>query len=232
MLNRGIKVFIFLVIITSLYACRDKKKELLEKRKLYTKVATQIAGKKTYDSIYKAANDTIKKAIKNRLSAYFTFIGEDWYLDSLICFNKKMNRCVMALSTTEGKENQDAMNYFYGVKVAEKWYFFPGSGQYILFHNSYKDFIDKSFSTEILHEIAMENIFGGYLKQNKKGIWEVNEKWFEYHFGGAGWDCGYISKQGWIDTCSNKTFENLILEKMHKTWQRKDTTEILTPNLR
>ncbi|MBY0244734.1 MAG: hypothetical protein K2Q03_04695 [Sphingobacteriaceae bacterium] len=231
MLTRGIKLFTVLLLMTNWYACSDKKKDLLEKRKLYTKVATQIAGKEMYDSIYKVANDTIKKSIKNRLSDYKYYISHDWYLDSLICFNKKMNRCVMALSSKSSIFTTDGMVEFYGAKINNKWYFFKG-GNFVLPREYYQEDVSLPLSTEILHEIAIENIFGGYLKQNKKGVWEVNEKWFQYYFGGASWDCGYLGKQGWVDTCSNKTFENLILKEINKSWKNRDTTKVLTPNLR
>jgi hypothetical protein len=80
----------------------------------------------------------------------------------------------------------NAVDFFYGVKINSQWYFFSGATCY---PTPYNDKGKLSFSK--LHEIAMQEVFSGYLVRKKKdaGFWknifapeyeyEVNESWFD-----------------------------------------------------
>src|SRR5690606_15530712 len=69
-----------------------------------------------------------------------------------------------------------------------------------------------------LHEIALDNIFRGYLKKKDKGFlgnifgkteWEVNENWFKSHFEGPGWDRNCQTRE---------CYEKLYLAKVQNNW--------------
>lgn len=69
-------------------------------------------------------------------------------------------------------------------------------------------------------EIAMKNIFSGYLKKNKKGEWQINDAFFSAHFEDGGW--GDFNRQLLKDTMPNGEhftdkkafFENIYLRGM------------------
>ncbi len=47
----------------------------------------------------------------------------------------------------------------------------------------YQSDIYTPVSFEKLHEIAMINIFRGYLKKNEDGEWKINDAFFTYRLG-------------------------------------------------
>src|SRR5690606_20252584 len=118
----------------------------------------------------------------------------------------------------------------YGVNINGKWYFFKGPF-IVLFRENYQKDVHTSLSFEKLHEIAMENVFRGYLKKKDKGFfgnifgkteWEVNENWFKSHFESVGW-CGHCTTQAQWDS----TFLHFSKEK----WKYRDTTNYEQPSI-
>lgn len=81
-------------------------------------------------------------------------------------------------------DNHDGMNYFYGVRIKGGWYFFKGPNIFLPRQYYQKD-VHKPLSFSKLHEIAMQEIFNGYLIQNAKSIWEINDRFFSDFTSGA-----------------------------------------------
>lgn len=107
----------------------------------------------------------------------------NWKLNNLLCFNKKKEKCVMAIMNQDSKLLSNSLNIFYGVKIKNKWYFFYGPTIYPDPYNEHG-----VFSFEKLHEIAMKEVFSGYLKKKDRGFWnnmfgktewEINDDFFK-----------------------------------------------------
>jgi len=159
-----------------------------------------------YLLVLQEANDSLNFWIKNK-------IHNPYQLDSLICFNRNNDKLVGALLS------EDGIKFFYGVKIKNRWYFFDGATIVLL-----KEFYPNDawpLSYNKLHEIAMKEVFSGYLIKDEKGNWVINDKFFEYHFKGSGWGCGHLNEKGqWVDTCSDKQFEQLYLNNAESVWQK------------
>ncbi len=81
-------------------------------------------------------------------------------------------------------------------------------------------------SYQQLHEIALKEVFGGYLKQDGN----INEEWFTSHFESNGW--GDFNHQEYDDWClKGKRYTDLKeyyiachLCKVKSNWANRDTT--------
>ena len=192
MSKRNNLYLIILVTSTFLLSCFENKNkevsEIVESKKMF-EVSNRISNK-DYNRVYQEANDSVNYWIENNLSAYQTEKINKWKIDSLICFNEKVNKCIMALlkSNTYFKDQTaDGITYFYGVKINQKWYFFKGP--YLALPREPQLMqIPRTFPQ--LHAIAMKEVFSGYLKKNAKGPshggeWEINEAFFNDFTSGA-----------------------------------------------
>lgn len=170
---------IFLVFFIS---CKNKSNEVTETTKLFNLYSKKIATTTVYDNIYKKANDSIHNWIDNKLIGSKMQRFSNWKLDNLICFSKKMDRCIMVIMNQENKSVSNSLNIFYGVKIKNNWFFLYGP-------TIYPDPYSKKgvLSFEKLHEIAMREVFSGYLKKKNKVFfgnlfgkieWEINDRFF------------------------------------------------------
>jgi len=100
---------------------------------LYEQHAVQKAGSEEYDHVWHAVRDSIHLWANNHLSGFDIYVDFPWYLGSLICFNKEMNRCKMVLSYQQGLWSpSDGMNYFNSAKINDRWCFFFEGGHFVL----------------------------------------------------------------------------------------------------
>jgi hypothetical protein len=166
-----------------------------------------------YLSIRKQANDSIFLWIKE-LTIYDDLTGGQWELDSMFCFNTNKTRFVACLKSQCSRKEcvSDDLSILLGEKIDNKWYFFRESVTIVLPRDLYKKDIHTPLSFDKMHEIAMKEVYKGYLKANG----EINEDWFKSHFEGKGW-CGE-------DTCDAKDYEAIHLEKVRNNWAWRDTT--------
>ena len=137
---------------------------------------------------------------------YYQYCGKskNCFIDSLLCFNTKGDRLISAkLMQQLNNDVADGIDFMYGEKINNKWYFF--SGAYITIpRNMLKDHpINKPLSYQQLHQIALKEVYGGYLKSNG----EINEAWFTSQFEGPGW--GDFNNQPSLDfILKGKRFTN------------------------
>jgi len=230
MLRRD-KIVVWLCLValylTSVTSCNKESKGQgeteLDQNTIQNVVYSRI-GKNEYWRIWNMAGDSIKNWKQNNLRGWAgdTTKGEGKQ-DSVFCINSQLNKIIMARLarelTSEGK--LDAIVFFYGVKIKEEWYFFGGPTAYI---PRDEDSLNSPTSFTKLHEIAMQEVFSGYLKKKDLGFWrnvfgkteyEVNEAWFASHFEGPGWD----------RNCRNvECYEKLYLAKVRNNWAHRDTT--------
>ena len=188
MLKLETRFSLLLCLLCFLFACGDsKRKELREKRMLYKEHSMKQAHPEEYIYVWNAARDSIKKWANNRLGYNTIYADHTWYLDSLISFNKKVDRCVMAVSYQDDYWSpSDGMDYFYGAKIKGIWYFFFWGGHFVLPRDYYQSDVHQPLSLEKFNDLAMKNIFRGYLKKNSKDEWEINDAFFTYQLEDAG----------------------------------------------
>lgn len=227
MSHRDNRIWLFILFICLLFSCKNEKnKEIVAQTALFHEYSKDLAGSE-YKIVYKSASDSLQSWKSNLLSAYKYCRINTCLIDSLICFNKQADKCIMALckqSTYYKNQDADGITFLYGVKVNSKWYFF--SGPYIVLpRENYQKDVNTPLSFTKLHEIAMQEIFHGYLKKKDLGFWrntfgkeeyEVNEGWFKSHLESGGW-CGHCSTQAQWDS----TFLHMSNEK----WKYRDTTD-------
>jgi hypothetical protein len=238
MLNQGTKMIrlnVVLFVMFLFYSCENKKAMDYES---YSKMSV---GKSEYNKIYKQASDSIKLWANKDLGNYggFKEFNRGYLLDSTICFNKSKNKFVGALLINH-KEHENAtlddIWFFYGAKVDSIWYFFKGA-DITLPREMYQKDVTKPLSFEKLHEIALKEVFSGYLKEKEpivpfwkfwqKQEYEVNEAWFDYHFYVSANDgpCSYFNKKEylWIDTCAPEnreaTYNKFYIKLANSKWE-------------
>lgn len=216
---------IFASLLFGICSCHNNSKDLNQKRKLYFEFSINNSSKISYKRIHKQANDSIKVWVKNSLQKYLSQRLNNWKLDPLICFNKQGDKCVMALLVRETywkKAVQENIDWFYGSKINSKWYFFKGPAL-ALPRELYQKDQYTPLSFEKMEEIAMDEIFSGYLKKGKNSEWEINEDWFKFHFEGSGW--AFTKPNGeYVTYPTPEQIDSLIISSTRELWKHKDTT--------
>jgi hypothetical protein len=88
----------------------------------------------------------------------------------------------------------------------------------------YQSDIHTPLSFKKLHELAMKEIFRGYLKKNSNDEWEINDAFFTYQLEDVGW--GDFNRQSHKDTVANgkrfthkkEYFESIYLRQSKEKW--------------
>jgi hypothetical protein len=185
MLHQESKLLVILCLIITIVSCsRYKKydvKEITDIRNNSVNMSKSLVGGNNYSLIYRNLNDSINNWIENQID-YIKYYNEEreWIIDSVMCINSNGNKLVTSVLKRSMYDNSSAdfIDYFYGVKIKEVWYFFRGAGL-VLSREYYQKDIHTPLSFEKLKQIATSNIYRRYLKKNKQGEWEINERFFE-----------------------------------------------------
>ncbi|MDO9000355.1 MAG: hypothetical protein Q7W45_11365 [Bacteroidota bacterium] len=196
MLKQGIKIVLVLFFCScSLNDDSDKIKE----------TSVNAVGLKTYNNSISLINDSINLWKLNKLQNYIETKGETEYIvDSLICFNRGGDRLIACwLGRVLLKPNLAAgITFLYGEKIRDEWYFFSGPHIFIP-HEMKREKDGMPFDFAELHQIALKEVYSGYLKRDG----EINEDWFTSQFEGPGW--GDFNNQASLDFILNgKRFTN------------------------
>jgi hypothetical protein len=230
MLNLVNKLSYIFIVLFLLFSCKNEKKEVTQE-KMYYQHSVKFFGYKAYNRVYNAINDSMGNWINNKLGYYQYFsVSIRYQIDSLLCFNIDKNKFVTAILQQQllSTGTQDNIWFFYGVKIKGKWYFFDGA-TIVLPRENYQKDASKPLSFSKLHEIAMQEVFSGYLVRKKKdaGFWknlfapeyeyEVNESWFDYHFK-TSW--GYYKNDKFIVPSTQKEWDSLYIEKALSVWKK------------
>ncbi|MTK54372.1 hypothetical protein [Paludibacter sp.] len=230
MLNRDSYIKIVFILSVIFFAgCNQKESN--NKYHVISKYYKSSISKK----IWQLANDSIKSWKKSNLQSwkYDPSKGEN-VLDTTVCVNNNGNKAVMAILSHDFSPNAklEAIGFFYGFKIKEEWYFFTGATCYLPRKNYTKD-IHTPLSFAELHEIAMKEVFSGYLveKKTKKdmGWWknifapeysysyEINDKWFDDHFK-TSW--GYYKNDKFITPSTQREWDSLYIDKALSVWRK------------
>jgi hypothetical protein len=204
MLHRG-RLFIGLVAILLFVSCSEKKND--DKTVIFKAISKHSIGRIEYAKIYNNIVDTLNFWKSNNLfGTSVTCNYSSFQVDSLLCFNKEKNRLITCILERECREDYaDGIIFFYGAKIKGKWCFFAGG--FICIPREYyvsKDKVNEPLSFTKLHEIAMKEVFGGYLKQSNKGKWEINDAFF-HEFDASNWVAfsDRESDQNGFTSCAN-----------------------------
>jgi len=175
----------YIMLILLFVSCNNKERSNETNRfeENYKEERVKIAlisrnRSKDYSKIYQMANDSIKNWTKHKLKSYELYRLSKWHLDSLFCINTSGTKCIMALNyLLPENENHDGMDYLYGVKIRDKWFFFRGPN-IMLFREAYGNPSDQPLTISQLQGIATQQVFRGYLKKSSKEEWKINDSFF------------------------------------------------------
>lgn len=224
MLNQGIKVILIaLFIFLTTYSCNlDTKKNLF---------LNEIVKQFNYKEIYEMAHDSLKLFQLNKRDHYSFLSCGNWYLDSLFCFDKDNKRLISAILYTNSNTKEathDGINFYLGEKINGFWFFLATASIHIPREMVNGHDIHKPLSYQQLHQIALKEVYGGYLKPNG----EINEDWFTSHFEGPGWGDfeNQESSLKFLNTTEKftdrrKFFEAIHLQSVKNNWASRDTTQ-------
>ncbi|MDP3567388.1 hypothetical protein [Sediminibacterium sp.] len=196
MLKQGIKIVLVLFFCSCDF--NNKPQKIKE-------TSINVVGLTTYNNLISLINDSINLWKLNKLQNYIeTKAQTEHIVDSLICFNRGGDRLISCLlGRVLLKPNLAAgITFLYGEKINGEWYFF--SGPHIFIPQEMKREKDgMPFDFAELHQIALKEVYSGYLNSNG----EINEAWFTSQFEGPGW--GDFNNQASLDFILNgKRFTN------------------------
>jgi len=176
-------------------------------------VSKNTVGEEEYNNVYKRVNDTTGFWCENKLESMQGEIMWRYYIDSLLCFNRTKDRFItnILVPCQDKLCTQDEIKLLCGEKINGVWYFFSGNSTLAIPRENYQNDVHKPLSYIQLHQIALKEVYGGYL--NDKG--EINEAWFTNHF----------ESIGWCSTCKTRDeFEKVHLKAVRDKWKYKTTS--------
>lgn len=224
MLNHVKIKFAALFLIVS--CCDMKRSDSLEVHPL--KNYRVLIKEEIYKIVYKKFCDTLSIWAKFEIFGSKDSIYSINYADSLLCFNSDKTRMVTCVLNKYVNKNQqskaDGINFFYGEKIEGQWYFFKGPYVHIPREMIENHPVNKPLSYQQLHQIALKEVYSGYLKSDGS----INEQWFTGHFEGPGW-------VNWDDTpekiakYKRKDYEQFHLRKVKNNWNgyKNDSINVL-----
>ncbi|MBK9285262.1 MAG: hypothetical protein IPM51_13255 [Sphingobacteriaceae bacterium] len=229
MLKKEIKLIILFFLLLS---CNNLQQK--DNTDLYFQVSINSSSDTVYKEVQNNINDSVFHWRINKLSEYTQEIGvTDFIVDSLICFNKSANKIIVATlwRTYVNPSPTAAIGKLLGEKIGDKWYFFSSSSSIFIPNEMKKKDTTSYFSYQQLHEIALKEVYSGYLING-----QINENWFKAHFEGIAW--GDFKNQGpendWYLKGRRFKTEKEFCEAMHlsnvkNNWLKRDTTKPIIP---
>ena len=208
MLNLAKIQFALLItlLITSCYDHGGKKAE---------SVSRQLIGVQEYFKLYSQVSDTVEMWTANQLGLNTFKKGEfEYQIDSLLCLNDSHDRLVtcILMQTVLQPSTSDGLIYLYGQNVNAKWYFVRGASIVIPRSMVKGQNVSKPLSYHQLHEIALHEVYRGYLDN----LGNINEDWFKQHFEEPGM-CGNCK--------TSEEFKKRFYVSAMAQWANRDTTQ-------
>ncbi|MDP3567390.1 hypothetical protein [Sediminibacterium sp.] len=201
-----------LLLTIFLFSCTDFIIEKFD----YKRKSIEKIGIENYKHIFTNLKDTFNLWILNSLPSIEAERTYLYNLDSLLCFNNDKNRFISCrhLYVNINDATSDDLQFLYGEKINNKWYFFKGASISVMRSVIKNQPKNTPLSYQQLHQTALDVVYSGYL--NEKG--EINEDWFTENFEGSGW--GDFNNQPSIDwILEGKRFTNKkdFFEFLHLT---------------
>jgi hypothetical protein len=211
MLHPKSKIGILVLSIIMFAQCQNRvnydAKEMYKIRLQSMLKSQSIVGEKEYWQIYKNINDSIGMWVSNKLNLKtLDEIGE-YRIDSVICINKKANKLrAFILSRCLISCSQDYIEYLNGVKIEKKWYFFHGA-RLVLPRELYQKDIHKPLTWEMMEQIAADQLYSGYLKQDGN----IDNRFFHD-----------LTSVAWGKASTQAAWDSIYLEIIKENWKKKD----------
>ena len=205
MLNRGIKLVLATQIYLIFLGCgRSKESDI------YNAAINQV-GISEYFALEKLIQDTLKTWCDNKLSIAEELWTYEFQVDSFLCANSTRNKLITCIMIQCNKNGclQDDIRFLYGARIKRKWYFLFGP-TITLPREAYGNHRNVPLSFEKMHEIAMDEIFKGYVKNGK-----INEKFFS-DFKTDAYNMPFTTQEAW---------EASWLKAVAENWNSRDTTQ-------
>jgi len=188
MSSQGIKQLINLGLIAMIFLSSCTKNENNKKTTNIYNFSCNHIDIKEYCSVSTLLNDTISKWTQHNLKCWDgEQLNRSIEIDLLKVFDMPKNRFITAILARNIKYKEvaaDGITFLYGAKIKNVWYFFAGA-HIVLPRENYTKDINTPLSFAKLHEIAMREVFGGYLieKKTKKNMgWWKNTFSPEYEY--------------------------------------------------
>ena len=212
--DKIIKVFfVFIYLIVSSCTLNEEQKNIDFSKKMVSKNEQILVYNQAVDSINLWKNNSLKNYIQTKY--------DNWKLDTILCFNQNGDKFISSIllqSSFFKSAVQDDIWYFYGVKIKQKWYFFQGPS-IVLPREIYQENTNTPLSFEKLHEIAMKQIYRGYLKPKGflgLGGYEINDGFFQ-DLTSVAWYPGSAPK-------NQAEWDAIYLKIVQENWSKRDTT--------
>ncbi len=217
-----------LIVFSLLMACGQKKEEDNRVRSSkILEISKKAIGEEEYNKLYQQVSDSLNTWCSEKLPGYESIWSFSYRVDSVLCFNREKDRMVTAILGKHDRSDceADAVDYFYGAKIKDQWYFFRG-GTMVIIREHYQKDIHTPVSFAKLHELAMNNMLRGYIKKNRDGEWEVNDAFFTHHFENVGWGDFEMYQDtvvyGKRFASKKEYFDSIYLRKSNSKWLKKE----------
>jgi hypothetical protein len=186
MLRNVSKIAIIIGVIVSINACFNKERILTKViidtcetdsiRNVCVMKSMGIADEKTYWSAYNQLNDSLRNWVKQRIENY-KFWGDDsrFIVDTVLCFNPLADKFTAIVLLNDSVS--DVLVYYYGVKIAENWYF-VGGPSLVLRRQYYQDDINTPIPFTKLEQLAAHYKYRYYLIDDGQGGLDINDDFF------------------------------------------------------
>ena len=229
-LKKEIKIIVFGIITLCLYSCSTNTTSENIKEQ-YLNKSQNVVGKENYFKIYQLLTDSLNSWKINKIG-YHKFCGEskNCFIDTLMCFNKDGNKFIGAKLMQQLLKDgvADDIDFLLGTKIENKWYFLQGANVFIPREMFKNHPVNQPLSYQQLHEMALKNVYKGYL--NADGT--INESWFTHYFEGPGWG-DFNDQSSTLEYlginkpfASKEDFFNAIyLQSVKNNWLHRDTTQ-------
>ena len=152
--KRITKYFSILIILFTNYSCFNKTNKdinLIEEN-------LKLVGEKEYYKVYNSIKDSIRFWSINQISN-FKYHPESkfFFADSLLCFNSQKNKFISALLNFNiDNKNSDGIDFLYGFKSNENWFFLRGA-YVVIPREMFKNHpVNQPLSYQQLHEMALK----------------------------------------------------------------------------
>ena len=212
-LHRWNKILCVMLLCFLFFSCNKYKeynlKEISDIRNNAISVSKSIIGEQEYWQIYNQMNDSIETWVDNKLGnhAYWNSAINN-SVDSVLCINLSQNKIITSLLLRCVKEEckSDQIQYFYGVKINEQWYFFSGPTMHLPRELYQKD-IHTPLTFEKLRQIATNNIYREYLRKKGWDKWEINDNFFST-FKKDAYNYPFTTQEAWEESWLQLCREN------------------------
>lgn len=211
-LNRG-KLFLIATYITILLnSCINNDPISISNN--YKIKSEAIIGSNNYIDLYKKINDTIETWVLNKFQIVEAESRYRHKVDSLMCISSDSTRLItcMHIYVDLSDAVSDNLQFYYGEKINNNWFFFRGESVVILRSMIKDHLVNQPLTYQELHEVALKEVYSGYLDR----FGNINNAWFESYFENVGW-C--------IDCKTKEDYKKSRLESAIALWANRDTTQ-------